>query len=247
MNAAGISVFYGAKEADTCIAEVRAPVGSYVVLGRFEIIRPIRLLDLDVLTKVTTDCSWFAPEFAVRSNRAAFLRHLVREISKPIMPRDEEFEYLPTQAVSEYLASCVEPPIDGINFHSAQTAREGRNVVLFHHASGVELYDLPEGAKVDVRMGGWAPEEDYDNITVCETLSRSNPAEENKPAPGVVSLKVVLERAPPDALGGERNDDAWFANPTLKLDVGKIEVFRIEAVNYQKTERRVSRYRHQES
>jgi HEPN/RES N-terminal domain 1/RES domain len=40
MNAAGISVFYGAIEADTCVAEARAPVGSYVVLGRFEIIRP---------------------------------------------------------------------------------------------------------------------------------------------------------------------------------------------------------------
>ena len=35
MNAAGISVFYGAMEEETCIAEARAPVGSYVVIGRF--------------------------------------------------------------------------------------------------------------------------------------------------------------------------------------------------------------------
>jgi hypothetical protein len=65
------------------------------------------------LTKVMTDGSWFDPEFTTRSNRAAFMRHLVEEISRPIMPRDEEFEYLPTQAVSEYLASCVEQRLDG--------------------------------------------------------------------------------------------------------------------------------------
>ena len=137
MNAAGISVFYGAMEADTCIAEARAPVGSYVVLGRFEIIRPVRVLDLDVLTKVATAGSWFHPEFTTRSNRAAFSGISLRKISQPIMPRDEEFEYLPTQAVSEYLASCVDPPLDGIIFHSAQTAGKGRNVVLFNHAAHV--------------------------------------------------------------------------------------------------------------
>jgi hypothetical protein len=126
MNATGISVFYGAMDASTCIAEVRAPVGSSVVLGRFEVVRPIRVLDLDVLAKVATGVSWFHPEFTTRSNRAAFLGHLVTEISRPIMPRDEEFDCLPTQAVSEYLASCVEPRLDGLIFHSAQTAGEGR-------------------------------------------------------------------------------------------------------------------------
>ncbi len=44
MNAGGISLFYGAVDDATCIAEVRAPVGSYVVLGRFEILKPLRLL-----------------------------------------------------------------------------------------------------------------------------------------------------------------------------------------------------------
>jgi hypothetical protein len=162
MNAAGISVFYGAMDADTCVAEARAPVGSYVVFGRFELIKPVRILDLDVLTKVVTGGSWFDPEFTTRSNRAAFLRHLVDEIGRPIMPRDEEFEYLPTQAVSEYLASCVEPRLDGMAFHSAQTAGAGRNIVLFHHAAGVEPYELPDGTTVDVNMG-WSSDEDYDD------------------------------------------------------------------------------------
>jgi hypothetical protein len=87
-------------------------------------------------------------------NRAVFLRHLVDDISRPIMPRDEEFENLPTQGVSEYLASCVEPRLDGIIFHSAQTAREARNFVLFYHAAGVEPYTLPQGNKAEGRHAG---------------------------------------------------------------------------------------------
>lgn len=243
MNAAGISVFYGATDADTCIAEARAPVGSFVALGRFEIIRPVRVLDFDVLTKVMTDGSWFHPDFTTRSNRSAFLRHLVEEISRPIMPRDEEFEYLPTQAVSEYLASCVEPRLDGIIFHSAQTAGEGRNVVLFHHAAGVEPYALPEGTKVEVHTG-WASEDDYDDsIDVWEMVPAPKPAEEKGSAKGVVSFAAILERAPKDEPVGEGDENVFCGEPTLRLDVQKIEVFRIRAVSYQKAKRSVSRYR----
>ena len=65
---------------EACVAEARAPVGSHVVLARFEVLR-------------------FDPDFAQREGRTAFLRRVVREISRPVMPQDEAFEYLPTQAV----------------------------------------------------------------------------------------------------------------------------------------------------
>ena len=61
MNAEGISVFYGAFEKETCIAEVRPPVGGYVVLAKFEILRTVRLLDLELLSKVFAGRSHFAP------------------------------------------------------------------------------------------------------------------------------------------------------------------------------------------
>jgi hypothetical protein len=243
MNAAGISVFYGAMEADTCIAEARAPVGSFVVLGPFELARTVRILDLDVLTRVVTDESWFDPGFTVRSNRAAFLRHLVQEIGRPIMPRDEEFEYLPTQAVSEYLASCVEPKLDGILFHSAQTAGEGRNIVLFNHAAGVEPYALPEGTKTEVQMG-WASEDDEDDsITVWEEVTSPKAVDGDKPARAVASFADVLALASPSD-SPEKTDDQFLGYVTLRLDVDKIEVFRIRAVKYDKIHCRVSRHRH---
>jgi hypothetical protein len=171
------------------------------------------------------------------------MRHLVKEISRPIMPRDEEFEYLPTQAVSEYLASCVEPHLDGIIFHSAQTAGEGRNIVLFHHAAGVECYALPEGTQVEICVG-WASEDDYDDsIAVWETVLPPKPTQKKGPAKGLVNFEAILKRAPRDEAAGEWDEDAFYEEPTLKLDVQKIEVFRIKAVSYRKAKHSVFRYR----
>src|SRR5204863_5060748 len=133
----------GAEGAGSCLAAIPAPVGSSVVYGRFEIIRPVRLLDMDALAQVYIRGSHFDPEFGIQRARAAFLSHLVQNISRPVMPNDEAFDYLPTQAVAEYLATKVKPPFDGIIFSSSQTGGEGRNVVLFNHASAAEPDDIP--------------------------------------------------------------------------------------------------------
>jgi hypothetical protein len=47
MNARGISVFYGATNASVAIGEVRPPLGSRVVVGQFELLRKLRLLDVN--------------------------------------------------------------------------------------------------------------------------------------------------------------------------------------------------------
>lgn len=45
MSARGISVFYGASSVETAISEIRPPVGCNVVTAKFNIIRPLRLLN----------------------------------------------------------------------------------------------------------------------------------------------------------------------------------------------------------
>ena len=72
MNAPGITVFYGTLDESTCVAEVRAPVGSHVVVAKFELLYPVRLLDLDALGKVYAGDSHFEPDYAMRNERAAF-------------------------------------------------------------------------------------------------------------------------------------------------------------------------------
>ncbi|MGO8405374.1 RES family NAD+ phosphorylase [Rhizobium ruizarguesonis] len=47
------------------------------------------------------------------------------------MPDDQEFDYLPTQAVADFLATETVTPLDGIIFPSVQVAGGKQNVVLF--------------------------------------------------------------------------------------------------------------------
>lgn len=74
MNAQGISVFYGATREEVAIAEVRPPVGSRVAVAKFEIGRPLRLLDLTAANEAHEYGSIFDPSLKERLARAAFLR-----------------------------------------------------------------------------------------------------------------------------------------------------------------------------
>ena len=138
-------MFYGALEKETCVSEVRAPVGSFVVLVKFDLLNPIRVLDLEALSNVYSDFSHFDPNYIEKRNLESFLKELVGEMSRPVMPHEEDREYIATQKVSEYLASQVEPRLHGIIFSSAQTGGGGRNVVLFNGACSVEAYEPRPG------------------------------------------------------------------------------------------------------
>jgi len=165
MNAAGISVFYGATRATIALAEVRPPVGSKVLIGCFEVIQPLKLLDLVALTDLADEeGSLFDDGHIHRLRRAEFLRGLSRRLSKPVMPNDQPLDYLPTQAIADFLATAATPPLDGIIYPSVQNASHERarrkygffgprrdhacNVVLFHRASRVQVLD--KGAEISV-------------------------------------------------------------------------------------------------
>jgi hypothetical protein len=150
MNARGIAVFYGAIEAATALAEVRPPVGSKVAVARFHLLRTLRLLDLMALKSVAAGGSIFDPGTIGRMQRGNFLEKLSHRMSHPVMPHEEASEYLPTQAVADYLA--VEAGLDGIIFPSVQTGHQSSNVVLFHHAARVVEVSLPKGTEVDAQL-----------------------------------------------------------------------------------------------
>jgi hypothetical protein len=150
MNARGISMFYAASDAATAIAEVRPPVGSKVAVAEFEIIRPLKLLNVPVLEDITISGSIFDPAWLPKLQRVAFLRKLSEKISRPVMPDEESFDYLITQAIADYLAT--EQNLDGIIYASAQTKSPYGNVALFHRAARVELVHVPEGTEIDVQL-----------------------------------------------------------------------------------------------
>ena len=235
MNAKGISVFYGSLDESTCIAEVRPPVGSQVVVARFEFLRGVTLLDLDALSRAYTDSSVFDPAYAENLNRMVFLRSLVREISRPVMPQDEDAEYLVTQVVAEYFASRATPRFDGVIFNSSQTGGHGRNLVLFHHATALEPSDLPPDSSVEVHAFADPEFEDSTTeFTIFETLPNALAADEpaGEEQQGI-DKDVTLTLCPPSP-----ESDNFF-----RLDFEGVRVITVEAVKYKEREHPVTHIR----
>lgn len=132
MNAEGVTIFYGALDVATCLAEMRSSIGGYTVVGRFETTKPLRILDFGRLDKAFWDgkpLSYFQADFGEQITRRKFRRRLHRLISQPVIP-GHEHEYLITQVLAEYLAYVRNPNFDGLLFASTQY-EEGMNVVLF--------------------------------------------------------------------------------------------------------------------
>jgi len=164
MNAAGIAVFYGATDPDVALAEVQPPVGSKVLIGQFELLRPLKLLDLEALEQLAADKgSIFDPDYVNRLERTAFLRGLSQRIARPVMPDDRDIDFLPTQAIADFLAAVADPPLDGIVYPSVQVGppsgssarvfggrKDRRNVALFPRAARVQALDIPEDAIIQV-------------------------------------------------------------------------------------------------
>lgn len=115
MNAAGVSIFYGALDVETAAAEVfdRSP---YVSIALFVTTVPLQVLDL-------TD-----PNIDDDAELTAFLSDFVTAISKPVRNDGREhFEYAPTQVMTEYLRHRL--GLQGVLFPSSLTRRT--NAAIF--------------------------------------------------------------------------------------------------------------------
>jgi hypothetical protein len=219
MNARGISVFYGAIESETALAEVRPPVGSQVAIAKFTIERPLRLLDVEALKSVTTSGSIFDPKHIRQLERANFMEILSGRISRPVMPNEEAFEYLTTQAVADYLAT--EAKLDGIIFPSVQVGHAASNVVLFHHSSRVEEIQLPEGTDISIGMEQHDDEGVTPDYHVWEVVTPT-PAATKPSVPDPFDFGII-----------PMNHESFDARPpSLKIDLGSVTVHHITAVRF---------------
>lgn len=240
MNARGVPVFYGATDERIAMAEVRPPVGADVIVARFEIVRPLRLLDVAALGTVFVEGSIFDPTLAGRSKRAVFLQTLSARITRPVMPDAEDFEYLVTQAMADYLADHPVLDLDGILFPSVQSRTKGANVVLFHKASRTALFDLPKGTEVRAyRYAGYDPEDPDDTPPVWTVI-------EETPAP-----KAEIDPASEDPFGGTSSflAESWFdedADPrpvSLKIDSDSLVVHHVTGMRFTTSKTPVQRSR----
>ena len=231
MNPKGVSVFYGAMDKLTCVSEIRPPVGSNVILGQFTLVKTVRLIDLEALSRVHAKGSYFDPEYARQKERTAFLRQLVSEISRPVMPGEIDREYLPTQYVASYMARRVQPRLDGIIFPSSQTSGDKKNIVLFNDARRVTNHGVPEPSEVRVLLPSEGEEDE--SILLVERLSPSTSEEQP-----IDKDARTRPRNFPDHT--ERTNLEQNLTPTLQLS--DIKVLYIESLKYSTKERDVERY-----
>lgn len=123
MNPAGIPAFYAAFSEEVAVAEVRPPVGATVAIGRFSLLRRVRVLDVSFLPFAFHEESIFSPAYDRLRNKVGFLEKFHRRISRPVLPSDEVLAYLPTQAVAAYVTNVM--GLDGMIYASTQVGAEG--------------------------------------------------------------------------------------------------------------------------
>jgi len=135
MNAAGIVVFYGARDKNTALVEATGK-NRIISVGGFETLTELPVVDLTNLPPVPSIFE-SGPRESLR-----FLHHFTHEVSQPFEPDAEiHIEYVPTQVVSEYFRHRLQDdhgkPIRGIVYWSARIP-ETANVALFIESSEVE-------------------------------------------------------------------------------------------------------------
>jgi hypothetical protein len=227
MNARGIALFYGATHEDVAIAETRPPVGSHVVVGRFDISRPLKLLDVEALKGIFVKGSIFDPLFLERQKKAAFLSHLSSQITLPVMPDDEPFEYLVTQAIADYLANLRSPQLDGLIYPSVQHGKDRKNVVLFHKAACVKALDLPRGTTISAHTSTYDEDGQQPDFRVYE----------------IVPGSTVKDEVDPEDFESYLPSPSDHRQPVLSVDTDSINVHRIERAAYSRETFKVPRYR----
>lgn len=233
MNAHGISMFYGATEPETALAEIRPPVGSAALIARFDLVENVRLLDLAALSELLVEGSIFDPKFVDRMAQAKFLKSFENRMTIPVMPDDEPTEYLATQMVADFLAQKADTELHGILYKSVQVGGSGQNVALFHQASKVEELDLPEGT--EIRSNSWygtdeGPEVDY---SVYEEVPPEDEEEDKDEGLGI----------PWGAEPLHIDHDADARQPKLRVDPESLQVHHVEGVSIQTESHNVRRSR----
>ena len=122
MSPKGIGAFYGASTLAGAVAEVGyADPTAMLSVGRFELVDPIRVVDLREATQVP---SLFDSKMRELRAPITFLQSFIEDISSPSPPSDRQNpDYIPTQVITEYLRYELPSrlgPIEGVVWRSSK-------------------------------------------------------------------------------------------------------------------------------
>lgn len=127
MSPAGVSMFYGAYDKETSLAEsLKCSIHVANLVGMFRTKLPLRVVDLTLLPNYVS--IWMNSWESV-----LFLKSFHADITQPIRDNKENIDYVPSQVFTEYLRWMFRDrdgsSIDGVVYQSCKT--ESKNIVLF--------------------------------------------------------------------------------------------------------------------
>ena len=140
MNVEYIPAFYGAFSETTAVAELRPGIGDRIAIGTFILQRDLKVFDFTVFSNLAP-AEWLIGH---RHTRYAFIMQMEGQISRRAVPHERRRQYIPTQAVAEYIKRYL--GCEAVIYRSAvikEQRADSRNVVV-----------LPTGASF---TGGTAP------------------------------------------------------------------------------------------
>ena len=234
MNPKGVPFFYGATKEKLALTEVRPPVASKVLVGRFDLQHELRVLDVEALENVLERGSLFDPGFSQRLARAKFLGRLARRIRMPVLPDDEATDYLITQVMADFLAMRRAPEIHGVIYGSAQGTADAFNVALFNASSRVRAAEVVKNASYEVRFSG--NDEEIDACVVTTTITPSPPE-----PPKTTKRGIIFEYVPPDPATSDLRPE------TLVLDRDSLRLHLVKEICVDTDTLSIHRFTHDDS
>jgi hypothetical protein len=133
INPKGISYLYLSNDHKTAITEVRPLIKDTVSVGYFRANKNLKCIDTSDdkhIFIIPYDFNHDPPKYIEPSSEkkeAKIWGDINASFSKPVNPKDEDTEYLPTQYLSEYFKVLS---YDGIIYKSS-LSKDGYNIVLF--------------------------------------------------------------------------------------------------------------------
>lgn len=134
LNPDGISRLYLCSEEETAISEIRASRHDTVTIGKFQVNKKLRILDLSNFNQINILSTFGYDEFLKYYLNMGALKQISDELARPVRNSDKSKDYLATQYISDFVKSITgedKSYYQGIKYRS--TASEtGYNLMLFN-------------------------------------------------------------------------------------------------------------------
>lgn len=135
-------VLYCATDPETAVAEVRAWEGAAVAVARLRVVEDIWIVD--VRDPEPVESPFHVDNLGWRLELNSVLRQFGRELSRPVLPGEENVLYRASRALCDYVEASGH---DGVSYPSALGS--GHNIVLFNLA-GAEVVERRDVRVSDV-------------------------------------------------------------------------------------------------